>query len=166
VAPVLLVLGDTVGVGVDVGVGVAVGVGVEVDEAPVVGAGEAGTVAVGLAPDPAGVVGQPAEEVSPVELPCAVLADGAGVPWPPSGEPLAVAVGVTGSQGHGAGVDVTPGCAAVWDGTAVLRTRDLVLTEAPLTVPARPDRPLALLGPPPKLGASAWVPPVSTVEPT
>jgi hypothetical protein len=169
VPPVLLMLGDTVGVGVDVGVGVAVGVGVEVAEAPVVGADEAGAVAVGLAAVPAGVVGQPAGAVSPVAAPGDGLAeaDGVALPAPPSGELPAVAVGVTGSQdAHGAEADVTPGCAAVCDGSAVPRARRLVLTEAPLTVPARLDPPLALSGPPPKLGASAWVPPVSTDEPT
>lgn len=100
VGPVLLVLGEAVGVGVDVGVGVADGVGVGVAEAPVVGAGEAGTDAVGLAADPAGVVGQPGDEVPLVVMPCDGLAeaDGAAAPVPPPAEPPAVAVGVTGSQ--------------------------------------------------------------------
>jgi hypothetical protein len=168
VLPVLLVLGEAVGVGVDVGVGVADGVGVGVAEAPVVGAGEADTDDVGLAADPAGVVGQPGDEVRLVVMPCDGLAeaDGAAAPSPPSAESPVVAVGVTGSQEHGAGAVVRPVPAVGRDGAAVLRTRGRVLEEAPLTAPAPRGRPLALSGSPPKVGVSAWLPLVSTVEPT
>jgi hypothetical protein len=169
VGPVLLVLGEAVGVGVDVGVGVADGVGVGVAEAPVVGAGEAGTDAVGLAADRARVAGQPGGEVPLVVMPCDGLAeaDGAAPPAPPSAEPPAVAVGVIGSQDkHGAGTVVRPVPGVGRDGAEVLRPRGRVLEEAPLTAPAPRGRPLAPLGSPPKVGVSAWPPLVSTVEPT
>jgi hypothetical protein len=178
VPAVLLGLGEVVvgaGVGVEAGAVDAVAVGVA--EAHEVGAGEAAADAVGLVPVPACVVGQVPDPRPPLpdEMPPMVMscgervaeAVGVAVPLPPPGESLALAVGVTGSQSRqGAGAAVTPGPAVDPDGTVVLRTPDPVLADAPLTAPARRPGPLALLGPAPRLGATAWVPLVSTVEPT
>lgn len=67
---------------------------------------------------------------------------------------------------QGAGVFAAPGRAAEPDRAAAGRAPGEVLADAPLMAP--PDRPgpVALSGPAPKLGASAWVPLVSTDEPT
>ena len=176
VPAVLLGLGEVVvAVGVEAGAVDPVGVGVA--EAREVGAGEAGTDADGLVPVPARVDGQVPDPLPPLpdEMPPGVMscgeklagAVGVAVPLAPPRDPLALAAGVTGSQDRqGAGAVVTPGLAVDPDGTAVLRTPDLAVADAPLTAPARWPGPLGLLGPAPRLGATACVPPVSTVEPT